>query len=167
MASVIAGGLLAVRAGGIARPSTAQNLKAASTRPRTNNRTCRWNSNGAMGAQASSDVDDLKLSDGCRGAPLQPGMKLPIPGTEAMMASRVNLSLKLSRPPESVPPHLEHSEVNVGSVSRARRRTVQPISPCRRSCAGTVTARLPVRALWRTGHCYHSIRCSDTSISLR
>ena len=83
MAGVVVGGLLVARLGGIARPASTRNLKAAS-KPRTS----RWNSGaGAMGARASSDATDLKLSDGCKGAPLQPGTKLPIPGTEEMMAS--------------------------------------------------------------------------------
>mmetsp|Transcript_5803 Transcript_5803/g.10425 ORF Transcript_5803/g.10425 Transcript_5803/m.10425 type:complete len:225 (-) Transcript_5803:39-713(-) len=47
-------------------------------------RSCNWQ------LRATSSESDLNLSTGCRGAPLQPGTKLPIPGAEEIMSQKAH-----------------------------------------------------------------------------
>lgn len=87
MACTISSGLLALSH---LRPSlppirTAPSLRLATALPTAAPRSCRLSRSVVMNASADTD---LNLSDGCRGAPLKPGTKLPIPGTEDMMKQK-------------------------------------------------------------------------------
>mmetsp|Transcript_30066 Transcript_30066/g.84859 ORF Transcript_30066/g.84859 Transcript_30066/m.84859 type:complete len:235 (-) Transcript_30066:121-825(-) len=68
------------------RPSRALAHRLTPAARHRSSAACRRNSTMV---KASSETD-LNLSDGCRGAPLQPGQKLPIPGTEELMSQKAH-----------------------------------------------------------------------------